>query len=60
MPGLLKHSEAKPVLPPVLRMELAEPDRGKPGYKPEPAPLPRHQGESYKDKTERETQEVAN
>ena len=41
MPGLLNHSEAKPVLPPVLRWEHCDPGHNSPGHNHEAAPIPR-------------------
>ena len=58
VPGLLKHSTNRPHLPPVIRMEEADPDHGKPGHKHEAAPLPRWQGETFKDKSKREAEEA--
>tara|TARA_B100000795_G_scaffold217983_1_gene172007 strand:- start:243 stop:365 length:123 start_codon:yes stop_codon:yes gene_type:complete len=39
-------------------MEEADPDHGKPGHKHEAAPLPRWQGETFKDKSKREAEEA--
>ena len=40
-PGLLKHSETKPQLPPVDYMELADPHHNETGHVHEAAPVPR-------------------
>ncbi len=44
-PGLLKHSEAKPHLPPVDYMELCDPHHDDPDHVHEAAPVPRQQQE---------------
>ena len=41
MPGLAGHSQAKPELPPIERLEASDPHHGEPGHVHEPAPLPR-------------------
>ena len=46
MPGLLNHSEAKPVLPPVLRWEHCDPGHSSPDHRHEAAPIPRYEEEN--------------